>query len=440
MHWKRLLAAGVVWGIAAGTASADLYSLFSSPLPPGPGTVIPCGGPLAAPVITPTGVKHGENVFDMTPAGWNRETFSTRAPGRYINNSCDDPYKCSADRVGWVTLEYLYWATQGPSAPPLVTTGPAVLGPGVAGAIGQPATQPLLGGERVLNGLRSGFRIEAGAWLDDGGQWAASHRFFYLGSRSEQLAGGSDGTNVVNLPQVFSLPGGPVQVPLYVGFPGLTRGTVTSSVQTQLFGGDTVLRRALRAGDAFRFDLIGGYRFVHLGDSLADSFDVVSATLPGPLSPRLMGEDSVRTRNDFHGGQVGFATTGRSGRFTVEMRSTIALGVTVSDLDQSRTRALFGGFGPAAGLPAVPGLPVPGAPPLVLAAHNQSDYFAVVPELGVKFGWEPINHVRLTFGYDLLYWSRVRRAQELYALGPTLRTDTTDFWAQGLSLGMELRY
>jgi hypothetical protein len=226
-----------------------------------------------------------------------------------------------------------------------------------------------------------------------------------------------------------------VQTPTYVGFPGLTRGTVTASVQSSFFSGDTHLRRVFQNGNGLRFDLLAGYRFLHVGDSVSDSFDVVSANGPGSMSPRLMGEDSVRTRNNFHGGEVGFNAIGRRGQFTFEMQTTLALGVTVSELDQSATRSFF----PAPGVPMNFGVPsaVPLAP---IAAHSQNDYFAVVPQIGFKVGWQPVQHLRLTLGYDFLYWSKVRRAEDLYAPGPILRDATTDFWAQGLSAGAELRY
>src|SRR6185437_340216 len=291
-----------------------------------------------------------------------------------------------------------------------------------AGIVGQPNTQDLLGGQRGLNGLRPGVRLTLGAFIDDNHDWALSHQIISLGSRSERLVGGSDGSNVVNLPQFASFGGQPVQAPLYVGFPGLSSGTVTASAQTSFFSGDTHLRRVFQA-NGMRLDLLAGYRFLTVGDSIADSFDIVSNA---PTSPRLMGNDSVRTRNYFHGGEVGFNAQGRTGQFTYEMQATIALGVTASDLDQQQTRSTFLGGA--------------GGPVIQTAGHNQTDYFSVVPQDGFKLGWQPWQHVRFTAGYDFLYWSKVRRAEELYGPGPVLRDTTTDFWAQGFSIGAEVRY
>ena len=61
-------------------------------------------------------------------------------------------------------------------------------------------------------------------------------------------------------------------------------------------------------------------------------------------------------------------------------------------------------------------------------------------ELGVKLGWHPWEHVRLTLGYNYLYWSAVRRAQDQFNLTPALQNQTTAFWAQGFTWGMEVRF
>jgi hypothetical protein len=86
--------------------------------------------------------------------------------------------------------------------------------------------------------------------------------------------------------------------------------------------------------------------------------------------------------------------------------------------------------------------------------------FAVVPETGINFGYALTRHIRLTFGYTLLYWSSVFRAgdqidrgvnpTELAALvgqgtltgpaRPNFTFHNTDFWAQGLNFGLQFRY
>ena len=81
----------------------------------------------------------------------------------------------------------------------------------------------------------------------------------------------------------------------------------------------------------------------------------------------------------------------------------------------------------------------------------------MVPELGVRAGVQVTEHARVFVGYNFLYMSNVVRAGDQIDLrvnpnqlapnnslgGPALPAftpKTTDFWAQGISLGLELRY
>ena len=58
----------------------------------------------------------------------------------------------------------------------------------------------------------------------------------------------------------------------------------------------------------------------------------------------------------------------------------------------------------------------------------------------MRLGYHPTDHLRLSLGYNFLYWSRVRRAPDEYNLSPVLSNRTTDFWAQGFNVGLEVRY
>ncbi|MBX9579951.1 MAG: BBP7 family outer membrane beta-barrel protein [Gemmataceae bacterium] len=435
MTWKTLLPAGLAWAALAGPAVAgDLpKSVLATPLPPGPGATVPAGGPLAAPVITPAGTtKHGHQLFDVIPTGWgDGGSIRTSHPERHLLGKDHAPDHCPpayppacGESRGWVGLEFLFWATRSVSVPPLLTSGPASAAPGVAGALGRPTTDILFGRGGQLDEFRPGFRLEAGLYRDESAREAIFARFFFIGSESEGRSAASFGQAVLALPQ--ALPGGGT-FPLYVGYPGLTAGVADASVQTDFFGVDANLQRRLCDSGTCRFDAIGGFRYLYLGDRLDRRFALTSdpnSVVPGV---RAFGEESVRTRNNFYGGQVGLGASGRWGALTAQARLLVALGVTDSELDGSLTRTAVGG----------PFLVPVGA---AVGGGSHSDYFAVVPEAGVKFGWQPRDHLRFTVGYDWVYWSRVRRAPEAFALGPVPRGGGTDVWAQGFNAGLELRY
>lgn len=437
--WKSLLTAGAAWCVAAGTAAAQFDGPFyATPGQPRPARVTPPPPPPPKPAAF-----SGENLFEVIPAGATEVPPTVLPPlpaepaapgevGSPVNSgqpACNCPYASAPPPTLWASTEFLLWATRSVAVPPVVTTGSPGSGFGTAGVLGAPGTVPVFGGQSLLGSMRPGFRTEVGTWLDP--RTAVSGRFFYLAQQSAGITGGSDGFTVVNVPQVVNVAGVPVQATAYVGFPGVAFGTVSASAHTNFLGGDLNLRRALANDPGLRFELLAGYRYLHLGDELNTAFDIApTAAVAGVGAARIAGTDSVRTRNNFHGPQAGFAVGTRSGRWTADLQSTLAVGVTVGHADFDRTRATT---------TTVPGL---GAVPAVLrgGAGGTSDLFAVVPEVGLKFGYQAAESVRLTAGYDFLYWSRVRRAQELYDLSGTLRGGGTDVWAQGLTLGLDVRY
>jgi hypothetical protein len=89
--------------------------------------------------------------------------------------------------------------------------------------------------------------------------------------------------------------------------------------------------------------------------------------------------------------------------------------------------------------------------------QDTRDIFAVVPEIELKLSYEVAPNLRATFGYDFLYWSNVARpgnqidrrvnATQTPGLGGVLVGDPlperrfigSDFFAQGLSFGLEYR-
>src|SRR5581483_6431005 len=99
--------------------------------------------------------------------------------------------------------------------------------------------------------------------------------------------------------------------------------------------------------------------------------------------------------------------------------------------------------------------------PSNIGAHQRGS-FSFVPELTLTAGYRASDHWRVFVGYNFLYWSSVVRAGSQIdraldeTLIPNFNTinpappagrsrpavlfEKTDFWAQGLNLGVEFRY
>jgi hypothetical protein len=93
------------------------------------------------------------------------------------------------------------------------------------------------------------------------------------------------------------------------------------------------------------------------------------------------------------------------------------------------------------------------------------DRFSAVPEVGVNVGYRITDHLRAFVGYNFLYWGNVVRPADQIdrvldaslipnflnpqtglpytptgALRPAVPFKETDYWAQGVTFGLEFRY
>ncbi len=375
--------------------------------------------------------------------------------------SCEQFFSCAASEESWCPPEFATWLTaewligraRGTSLVPIVTTGPAA-GGALAGAIGQPTTVPLFGGRRVLNDWRSGLRVEAGIWFDADRTSGASGRVYSLFSTSDRLSLRPDGTAVVNVPQFAQAGEAVVQFPAFVGFPGLTTGSVDALARSTFLGGDLNLRRLIGRGEGYRVELLAGYRHLYLRDELSLGFQATPIGVNPALAPRLSGSDYLSTRNNFGGPQLGlYASTGGK-RFLLEAHAATALGVTVSDIDYIRARSVGVGV-PGSPLTLAAALVALGVPlataAQVAAVANQAPfgqatvndtrtYFGVVGEGGVRAKWFVTDNVRLTAGYSFVYWNNVRRGPGEFTNTGALNPRATDFTTHLFSAGLEVRY
>jgi hypothetical protein len=92
--------------------------------------------------------------------------------------------------------------------------------------------------------------------------------------------------------------------------------------------------------------------------------------------------------------------------------------------------------------------------------HFSQTRFAVVPDVGLKIGYDLTDHIQLFVGYDVLYWSSVLRAGDQIdrsldankipnfggqfpataQVRPVPLLQTTGYWAQGFNAGILIRY
>jgi hypothetical protein len=156
--------------------------------------------------------------------------------------------------------------------------------------------------------------------------------------------------------------------------------------------------------------------------------------------------DRFETRNYFFGAGAGARCSWESGRLVADVTARLALGaVAASDEAGGYTvrdgEAVGGGF---------------------FSFAQQGEFrharFAVVPDVAVNVGWRVCPCAVVRAGYSFLYWSSVKEAGEQVrrrfdaaalpvfggdpddAPSPKRQLRESDFWAHGLSVGVEIEY
>lgn len=355
--------------------------------------------------------------------------------------------KCVNPRF-WVRGEYLFWRMKGVTPTALVTTGPA----SSFGELGGQGTVVLVPQGGLLNDGMSGGRVSAGVVLDECRGLALDASYFILDRNQTGAFFGPDAFPVITRP-FFSLNEGAERSEA-INFPGLVSGGLTFSATSAFSGGDVNLRKLAWCSCWGRVDLVAGFRYANLRDGLS----VLEAGQADPSLEVVGGatnfiNDRFATDNKFYGFQVGSVAEFRWKRLFAELTGKVAFGASHQEVNINGSQLLT--------LPG--GAPTPFAGGLLALGSNSGrrdrDEFAWLPELGINVGFCLGDHCRVFAGYNFLYWSNVLRAADQidrvldvnqipnFGTGAAVSTTRpivpfrdTDFWAKGLTGGVQLRW
>ncbi len=367
---------------------------------------------------------------------------------------------------GWARVEtLLWWVKNAPLPVPVVTTGDPNVGfdpnhlntVNTAGAIGQRGTQVLLGDNNINSPPFFGMRLTLGGWVDDDEFFGVEGSGFILEHRTKRFVAASD--KVGNPPLYFPIATGtagaergiPIADPLR-SFSGAV-GIISS---LQLWGAECNGNLTLIRNSGLEFTLLAGFRYADLRENL-QIYNTSTDLIFGNVTNL---NDSFSSRDQFYGGQIGGRLAVQRERFSLDITGKVALGATHQVVN------IQGDISQAGPNPLVP--PGLGTFPGGLFAQStnigkrNADQFAVLPSLELKLGYEINPRTRVFAGYDLMYWSQVVRpgnqinhnvnltqnaVLDPNGLGrlvgpaqPAPLFNRSDFWAQGINLGLEVRY
>jgi hypothetical protein len=345
----------------------------------------------------------------------------------------------------WISGEWLYWSFRNAPLPPVISTGDPNYDE--AGIPGGGNVRSLVPGSRDL-GMFHGARLSFGGWLDQEGKLGVEVSAFLLERKG-------------TLDRYQGSPSQPLSVPFLssdgvfgvydFSYPNSATGALAIATGSQLLGAEANILHRWYTKGSVSVDGLFGYRFA----SLAERFDLYGQTTAGgplmPDSPAVFTTDSVRARNEFHGGQIGLRARLQRDMFAVTVFGKYGVGANIQTLNTwgSTTVNTAGGTQSAVG-----GVRVL---PSNLGRFTNTD-FSMIAETGIEIGVRVTNHVGLRVGYNLLFWSDVLRPANVVSpvltqsqvpldpsYDPTVRGArpavafrSSDFLAHGLTAGIVL--
>ncbi len=197
----------------------------------------------------------------------------------------------------------------------------------------------------------------------------------------------------------------------------------------------------------YRVDLIGGYRFFRVDDSV--TIDDSTSTIGGLLAQTTFtANDRFVANNQFHGGEIGMSGQFYFGRGSLEAIAKIGLGNVheVMRISGYSTVTTLGTTSTTVG-----GLL---AQPTNIGKYSRNE-FAVLPETSLNYRFDLTCHWRLNVGYSFMYLNRVQHSGTAIdttvnptQIGGTLTGPArpafafqdTGFFVQGITTGLEYRW
>jgi hypothetical protein len=366
--------------------------------------------------------------------------------------------------------EALFWRVQDAPLPhPLLTMTAAP----VIGTTGSPGTSVLLGGSAIDLGTQPGARVTAGIWLDESASFGVEASAFYLNRfNSSQSFADPTGASRFGYQYMNAVTGQAAVLPLsgpgfftpdqlifvpqqeaFVLIPGVRipgrTATVRLDTDSQLCGVDANCMAAICIGKC-RAEGLAGFRYLQLEENMTlEASSLTNPSIPGEIFTMT---DTFSTRNNFYGGQVGARLVYNEGCLFGELCGKLAGGVMLQQVETAGQLQTTTGTFPSG----------------VYAQRTNSgtgnaERFACVSEVqanaGVQFGC-----ARIFAGYSILYINSVVRpgnqidpfinpnqSEAILApanppgigggpAAPSAQINPSSFWAQGISLGLELRY
>jgi len=370
----------------------------------------------------------------------------------------------------WMNADYLFWwLNKGPQPNPLLSTGPAT--DDFPGALDQPNTRILSGGSGQGFNAYSGVRLSLGMWAGSDSRYGFEVGGFLTEQKSNQFraSGDANGQPFLARPFINARTGNENVYFVSQNFADPTRsafmtGGIDISSNSRLWGWEVNSLYNAYRGPVVAINLIGGFASFGLREQLNVS-ESLRNLVPGggvsfnglPTDPTqtVLTFDRFETQNTFYGGQLGTRLHFQRNRLGIDVTAKAAIGVMQQQAEIYGATVLQNPTGPIGG--ALPGGVLASGPNI---GHFFQNQFAVIPQGNFDLSYELIENLVVKVGYSFMYVNNVLRPgnqidrtvnpgfvpsdPEYGTPGgparPYFPNRTSTLWAQGINLGLEIRY
>ena len=226
-------------------------------------------------------------------------------------------------------------------------TGPAAAGDhqsaGVNGVL--PAAATVFGGQGIGDDWKIGGRLKLGAWLNQGKTLGFGGTLFMIEGDRESFAAASNaaGTPLLARP-FFNSSLFNAQDSLIVTGVGLRRGDIVVTAENNIASAEAFGRFLLYSQCNRRLDLVAGYQYSRIDDSLFISHRMEQIGGLFPVGTRFTFEDLFAVQNTYHAGEIGLWGEYDCRPFTLSMMAKLSLGNMhrVVDIRGTSSRTLPG--------------------------------------------------------------------------------------------------
>lgn len=357
-------------------------------------------------------------------------------------NSCGPPQCdlcCLPRREIWTEFDFLLGWRHAIRTPPLVTTSPNGTPQALAGVLnaGSTVIYPI---EPFGEEARPGGRITVGTWFDPYHCWGLEGRFFSLGNANTRFHMDSTGDPILARPFLDDVAN--ANAARLLAFPGVsTPGSIDILTESEFSGGDALLRRSVCRWGCGELDLLIGYQFARLDETLVIS-DLSTDADPANLiqdGTTLEITDQFATRNQYHAAAFGAVLKLQQDNLRWEVLSKIGLGnIQETVAITGRTEVTVPATAPVI---TDIGLLAQGAN---LGTFSQ-DKFCASPEINVKCVYQLTDCIDVSAGYTFLYFTNVAQPGRQIDVDLTVPTDhfrirETEYWMHAFQAGVSVRF